>query len=221
VIAPGRPVYDVYERVAEHHGVPSVDVAQRLGELLAAGEHSADDLVREEVHTTALGAELTAAAIAEAVPALGGPRRSAAAPLYAESFARTRVVPAARDHIVAPERARFDTFRFAYPFIEVDSCNELRGRFDGDLLGLLVVVGPDAGFIEVAAAGARREYQLWDEYCHYDRLSATIFAPFCPAGELVRIRLLEREVDYSRCRRPPVADVLAKRLKVIGFMVRE
>jgi hypothetical protein len=222
-VAPGQPVYDVYERVAEHHGVPSIDVAAELGRITDAGERSADELVYEESHTTALGSELTASAIFDALRLLGSTTRPREqAPLFDESFRRTEVIPAAREHVADPAAARAHTFRLAYPCIEVDASNELRCRLAGDLLGLLVVVGPDSGWIEVEAGGTVREYELWDEYCFYDRLGAAILTPFCPAGTEVRIRLSERDVDVSRCVRPlDPAAVGPRRLKVVGFMVRE
>lgn len=219
-----NPVVAAYEQVAGHYGVPSINVAGWLDELIRSGEVTEQAVLRDAVHTTPLGSVLTARAIArglELVAAAEPRARPRMGPLFAESFARTRVVPATPDVLRERDRYRKALFRFAYPYIEIDATNELRFTPDGDLVGLVVVVGPESGFIEVDGAGRSDQYLLWDDHCYYDRLGTVIFTPFHPAGTPVAIRLTDREVDYSTCRRP-IADVPAieKRLKVIGLMVR-
>jgi hypothetical protein len=217
------PVLETYERVAEHHGVPSVDVGVVVRDLIHGGAVTADAVVRDVVHTTADGSELTADAIWRGLARVLATSRPSAEPepRYAESFRRTRIVPATPDLLRDGTAFRARRFRLAYPYLELGSANDLRYTPDGDLVGLLVIVGPDAGFIEVETPGRTAEYLLWDEHCSYDRLASVVFAPFVHAGTPVTIRLSPRPVDYSRARRPIAgAASIEKRLKVVGLMVR-
>ena len=75
--------------------------------------------------------------------------------------------------------------------------------------------------VAVAGPDGTRQYNLWDPHCFYDRYNTVVFDPSYPAGARVTIRLTDRAVDYTTCRRS-LGDVttIEKRLKIIGFMVR-
>ena len=112
-------------------------------------------------------------------------------------------------------------FRLVYPYIEIDRAGELRFTPEGELVGLLVVLGPHSGYIEVTAAGGTVEYLLWDDECSYERLGSVVLGPFAPAGSEVTIRVTDRSVDRSAAKRPIDAGEAARpRLKIAGLMVR-
>jgi len=221
-------VLEAYERVAEHYGVPSIDVGARIASELAAGRYAVPDLLRDVVHTTPRGSDVTAEIVAgglrELLDAGPGADRSqdAALPyLTSRSFHHTEVVPVAEAMLADTRRARRGRFRLVYDFLELASDNEIACAVDGELTGLMVVVGRDAGVIEVRGPGGARRYQLWDPSCHYDRYSTVVFDPPYPPRAAVRIRLTDAPIDYSTCRRPlEDAEAIQKRLKIIGFMVR-
>ncbi|HEY4346155.1 MAG TPA: hypothetical protein VGM80_01095 [Gaiellaceae bacterium] len=78
---------------------------------------------------------------------------------------------------------------------------------DGDLVGMLTILGPHSGHIEVDDGHVSQEHLLWDEECSYERLGSVIFEPFPAARSDVRIRIVDRPVDYANARRSidPVA----------------
>jgi hypothetical protein len=218
------PVAEAYERVADHYGVPSVDGAACLRDLIRDGTVTGGEVLRDVVHTTAVGSELTAEAVSRCVARIfaapAGPRVQPL-PLFPESFRRTRIVPATRALVREGTVCGAGRFRLQYPYLELDAAGELRFTPDGDLVGLLVIVGPKSGYIEVGSAGGIAEHLLWDEQCSYERLASVVFAPLVRAGTEVTIRLSERPVDYSRARQPvDPAGAMDKRLKVVGLMVR-
>lgn len=51
-------------------------------------------------------------------------------------------------------------------------------------------------------------------------MGSVVFTPFAAAGDEVTIRLSGRPVDDSSARRPVPAGATAKRLKLVGLMVR-
>jgi hypothetical protein len=219
------PVLATYEQVAERHGVPSVDVARWFDARVAEGAFEIRDVLRDLVHTTELGSELTADVVMRAlvgkIGTVHGARPARTGALSADSFRRTRIVAADPESLKNPSAASLGTFRHYYPYVEAGVGNDLRVALDGELVGMLVVVGPDAGVIRVTTLGDSREISLWDVDCHYERLTTAIFERRYAAGVPVVISLTDNPIDYSLCRRPPRDPTrLTKRLKIIGFLVR-
>ncbi len=210
-----RAVVDAYERVAERHGLASIDAASELASAPAGS------LLRDQVHTTEAGSDLTATTVLRGLERIlaspGEPRPAAAGD---PTFRRARVVGPTPEMFRDPAGCLEGRFRLVYPYLEIDSSNELRLRPEGDLVGLLLIVGPDTGWIEVEAGGRTAEHLVWDEHSSYDRLGSVILTPFPAAGAELSIRLSDRPVDYSHARRPIDPDRAAsKRLKLAGLMV--
>jgi hypothetical protein len=218
------PVVETYERVADHYGAPSIDGAACVRDLIRDGVVTDSEVLRDVVHTTAVGSELTAEAVARGLARVFAARSRPVdrpAPLFGESFERTRIAPATRELVHEGAGCSAGRFRLQYPYLEVGAPGELRFTPDGDLVGLLVIVGPQSGYIEVGTAGGIVEHLLWDEQCSYERLASVVFAPHVRAGTEVMIRLSGRPVDYSSARQPVnPAETIDKRLKLVGLMVR-
>jgi hypothetical protein len=213
-------VVAAYEDVADHHAVPSINVAYWLRTQIERGNLDGRKLLRDVVHTTGAGSALTAEAIRDAVEQIPPMPRAVAAPLRDDGFRRARIeAPSAAlagDGAFAEGR-----FRLVYPYIEIDRRGELRFAPRGELVGLLVVLGPHSGYIQVTAGGEIVDYLLWDDDCSYERLGSVVLDPFAPAGSEVTIRVTDRPVDRSTAKRPVDAREAARpRLKVAGLMVR-
>jgi hypothetical protein len=222
-LAAASPVIEIYEQVAEHLGVPSINVASGIRDLLRAGEIDESAVLRDVVHTTAAGSDLTARLVSRGLETVFAVDHAhpVAPPLSAGSFRQTRIVAAEAGLVRDTARCREGRFRLVYPYLEIDAGNELHLTAEADLVGLLVIVGPDSGYIEVECPAGCSEYLLWDEHCSYDRLASVVFSPFVPAASRVTIGVSARTVDYSRARRPvDPARSVAKRLKVVGLMMR-
>jgi lysophospholipase L1-like esterase len=217
-----HPVLAAYERVAERHGVPVVDVAGALGERLRAGELGPDDVLRDFVHTTPGGSALVAEAVArglrEIADAAPEQRSTPAGAPHPDSFRHARVAPVGPDMVADPARASVARFRLVSEYVEIAVGNRFECVFDGELVGLVVIVGPSSGIVRVSAGGDVQDLLLWDEDCHYDRLSTGVLPRRCPAGTPVTIEPTDAAVDTSNARRP--VEPTEKRLRVVGFMVR-
>jgi hypothetical protein len=215
---------EAYEAVAEHHRVPSIDLAGAIHSLVAGGELRVDELLRDVVHTTRAGSELVAESILRAVleiSASSGTRRPPRRDLYADGFRRACVLAARPEWLRDQARAERKRFRFAYDYLRIGSDNCFECAFAGELVGMVVIVGPTSGIVRVSTREDVQEVMLWDEYCHYDRLSTVIFPRPCPAGRDVTIELSEAEIDYSSSRRPlERVGSSRKDLRVVGFMMR-
>ncbi|HEX4521314.1 MAG TPA: SGNH/GDSL hydrolase family protein [Gaiellaceae bacterium] len=202
------PVLEAYEDVAAYHGVPSID-------LSAVSTEGPDPLLRDLVHTSDAGSALLAGAVARAFAELTPGPTPERLPLRESVLQHARIVTPTPALLRDGSRCETGSFRLVFPFVEIDSDNELEFIPEGDLAGLLVAVGPRSGYIELEAAGRRREYLLWDEWCSYERLSSVVFWPFAPAGMPVTLRVLDRPIERSDGLGPG-----GRRLKVLGLMER-
>jgi hypothetical protein len=227
---PPDAVISTYERVAEHYSLPSINAGQELERALRAGEDRREVLFVDGIHTTGAGSERVSGLLTSALSGMFAAAatrehctaRRTAEPLYERSYRQTRIVAAEPAMLRHPERCTLGTLRFFHRYVEIDSDNQLDCAVDGEIAGLLVVVGGESGVIRICTPSIEREQLLWDETCYYDRLSAIIFDPPLPPRTPLSIRLTDLPVDYSRCVRPLGDSAsIRKNLKVVGFMVRQ
>ena len=225
----GHPVIAEYERVAAHYGIPSLHIGRLIQQKIAAGCFSADDIVRDKVHTTAKGSKVTADCITGGLQIVFDASseeetdavRNPAVPLASRNYHRTQIVPATRRMLRDPENFAAGRFRFAHDYIRIDNANEIGFVPTGELVGLLVIVGRDAGIIEVSTTESTCQYTLWDEWCNYNRLTTVILSRPLSSGTSVRIRLTGKHADYAAINANANSTTLfPKHLHVVGFLVR-
>ncbi|HEY4348941.1 MAG TPA: SGNH/GDSL hydrolase family protein, partial [Gaiellaceae bacterium] len=65
-----HPLVQIYARAARRYGVPSINVATYFAAAIRAGELDVDAILRDVVHTTALGSDLAASFIVGALDEL-------------------------------------------------------------------------------------------------------------------------------------------------------
>jgi hypothetical protein len=211
-------VVAAYEAVADRHGVPSLDVGGSIRAAIGAGEVEERALLRDPVHTTPVGSELTAEAIDRGLASIPAGPAPVRVPLQDARFREARLVAPVREHVRG--FCGGGSFRLVYPYLELEAGAELRFALEGELAGLFVVLGPHSGYLEVTVAGLTTEYLLWDEDCDYKRLGSLVLAPFVPRREEVSIRVSDRAVDMTAAKRPvDPGEAARKRLKLAGLMV--
>jgi hypothetical protein len=223
--AGANSVIAAYESVAAHYGLPSVNVGAVIQESIGAGLIVQNDFVRDKVHTTPEGSRLTAEYIERGLEAVFEVSATTVEPvlpsrLFSRSYERTEVVPATTAMLQQPVNCISGRFRFAYDYVQVDNKNEIRFTPDGELTGLLVIVGKDAGIISVETSGASGEYTLWDEWCQYNRVTTVILREPVSSGTRVTIRLTDKTVDYPEAHGESFNRRSPKRFTLIGFLVR-
>jgi hypothetical protein len=93
------------------------------------------------------------------------------------------------------------------PYVCSGPGNPLRYELDAELHGLLVVLGPDSGWIRISAGGHSQEHLLWDRDCYYDRLGVFLLEPpldagaaLQSAGDLAEPAEEEEDVGVARIR---------------------
>jgi hypothetical protein len=210
-----HPAIEASEGVAARYRVPLVDVASAW----ARRRDAPSRFLRDAVHLTRAGAEACADAIVEALTTATDP--TVEAPLHADVYDATLVREATPDLLSDPARAARRVFRFNYPVLDVEPDVDLVLEDVRGVVGLVVVVGPDSGEVEIEDGERSRRVILFDEYCHYERLNTIVFSGTRADPGRVRVRLTRAAVDTSVCRQPvPPRAPGERRLSVVGLMIR-
>jgi lysophospholipase L1-like esterase len=159
------PVQSAWEEVAAHYGVPSIDVATHVRDAVASGSITLDAILRDVTHTTPEGADFIADAIARPLLAIP-PAEPVGLPherLNEHGFGDARVVAAADVHVHDPQAREPGLFRFFYDYLTIAEGNRFECAFDGELVGMLLVLGPDTSAVRIDAGGEARQIVLRDE----------------------------------------------------------
>jgi hypothetical protein len=162
---------------------------------------------------------VTAETIVNALAQIPAAARTPAVQLRDDTYRRARIEPA-EPALAGGSPYTEGRFRLVTPYLEIDRHGELRFTSASDLVGLLLVLGPHSGYIEVNSAGEAIEYLLWDDECSYERLGSVVLERFVPAGSEVTIRVIDRSVNHSAAKRPiDPSEAARPRLKLAGLMV--
>jgi len=162
-----------HERVAEHYGIPSIDLAREVTERIDAGEFDwREDFVN--LHPSPFGQRLYARSMQRLFDAAGlvsgsapapPPARSLPAPLDPRCYQHGHLVNI-DDAILGPGFSRVESWRPSdgkgtrAGFVDVPMLvgqapgAELSLPFEGTGVGLFVAAGPDAGILEWSVDGA-------------------------------------------------------------------
>ncbi|GAB4530119.1 MAG: hypothetical protein Tsb0014_12560 [Pleurocapsa sp.] len=227
-----NPTLIEYEKIAEHHGIPSINAGRYVEELISLGKIVFEDLYRDHVHNTVEGGEFIAAYLANALKdfldsqshfSLPGEDKSQLQYLYADTYAQGKIIDITPSMFLDPNDYTTGTFAQRgkeYHYLQIDTSNEIRFTIKGVLASITSIVGRESGIVELITPQRSWFFNFWDTYCHYDRFNAKMinitFNDYTP----VRIRLTDQEVDYSVCRRKMEdTDKIVQNLRVMKLFV--
>jgi lysophospholipase L1-like esterase len=203
------PVVDGFEAVADHYGLPSLNLAYTVTRRLAAGEMTWDAFSKDSCHPTDAGYAVYTEQITKALAAwLGQPKPAHSGtlpePLDAANWedagmALLATWPSLTGGNTAPdpEFARFSEYPSLVRLEQPG--DELSFRVRGTAVGFYQIIGPDSGTIAVAVDGQDLgKRQLWDPWCEYYRSSSLFLASDLADGDhTVTIRVLEEKAEKS------------------------
>lgn len=183
------PCVEGFEAVADHYGVPSINVGWIAAQMLLQGEIEWDHFSVDSCHPTDLGYALYTDAIVEFLRALRDAADGVAPqphalrePLDAENWENARLLPHADCELstgwrreTAPHFAGY--WNFPDMIVADRPGDSISFRFRGTDFGLYHVIGPDSGMIEVVVDGASLGTRdLWDPWCTYYRSACHFLA---------------------------------------------
>lgn len=208
-----------HERVAEHYGVPSINLAREVAARIAAGEFDWDKF--GGIHPAPFGHEIYRATInrlfdaawAKPLPENAAKRSHALPenPLGTKSYYRARLI----DPATANTGAGWDLDPAWHPedeagtregYVDVPMLVSntpgatLTLEFEGTAAGMIVAAGPDAGMVEYSIDGAKAgvidQFTEWSHYLHIP-WAYTFDADLEPGPHVLSLRVSPRKNPKS------------------------
>lgn len=208
-----------FEKVAERHGVPSIDLVTPMRAAVTDGRLDKHEIFKDGMHTTPEGSEVVAEmadlGLAEIADA-GSPGTTLRAPAPSPNYRGAHEV--AVDLAEARGEARMGRFRLQRPYVRIAEGSAVRRRFDETLHGLALIIGPESGEVEIDDGGGAQRKMAFDEAAHYERLGTVMLKRPVSPGTEVNIRLTEAIPDYSISRRP-MEPPPERSLKLFSYLV--
>jgi GDSL-like lipase/acylhydrolase family protein len=217
-------VLAAWEQVADRRGVPTIDLASAFREAIDAGALDPREIFSDEAHPNRRGSELMASLVGRALDDLFDISSDsiAAADLgrlqAATDFSAAGVHPATLEQ--AGGQGTEQLFRLQLSYVQVGPEVPITYRPPGELVGLIVLIGPDSGEITVAWDGGSESELLFDEFSDYYRIGTVVLDRRIPAGSEVTVELTRRPIDRTATVRPiPQPEATEPSLRVVGWMV--
>lgn len=169
-----------WERVADHYGIPSINVGRWVEHAIDGGRHSREELFYDGIHTTGRGAEIVSDVVTGALAPLltrrhGDLRRPGMpAPLFAADYTQTRIVPAAAAMARDPANCIEGRFRLVRPYVEIGADNAVELNLGGALVGIIVIAGAEPRPIRFHIGGATVDVDIFDANSPSDRFATAV-----------------------------------------------
>lgn len=210
------PIVAAYESLLEHYRIPSINIGRLFERMLTQKERETFNF--DGVHLSQEGAKWVADIVADAVVQIGAQVPSQfeiPVPKFADHYEFAVMKPAHIGMVTDASRGKTGLFRGIYPYVELTSGNAIEFRSsEGPIDGVMLVIGPYSGFIEIEVEGIRSEYLIWDRWCIHERLQVLLLSAQAPPNATVRIAALDKAVP------DPAANVdLPKRLRIGSFLI--
>lgn len=218
-------VVRIHEMIAEHYQIPSLNIGMMVEQQILNGNLTHDSLYRDVAHTHPDGAAILTENLATALSSIfaAGPGSTTlpVEQLFRRSYESTKIVECTEEMFLQGKSSGSGTFRFFYQYKTIAKDNPVAfTTSDGEVVGIIAIVGKESGVISVVSNGVTKDYLLWDAWCSADRVQTIIFdSPIEPAQKL-QIVATDKEFDssgYGWMHDAPNS----KSLRLVGFLVRQ
>lgn len=188
----------IHQEIADYYGIPTVNVGEKLAELVRGGKDSWDRLLTDKVHPSDTGhiiySEVIKGFLAEQLVE-GEASEQLKAPLSKRPCESGRLVDA-WELYREPWEKNSNSLSGRYPHMLV--CNtsgaELEYHFKGETIGLYYLIAPDSGDFEWSIdEGEVKRQSSWDEYAkRFTRANYCILTDNLDDGNhILKIRILQ------------------------------
>lgn len=157
------PCIQWHEKIAEHYGIPSVNMAQHVVSQIASGALTFEQYSKDGVSPTDKGHALCVEAVKPLVVRCKAPAEKSAEPVVYPMPAALSPCPLDKARIEPYEKAVLETGWLGWQespverFFHVVRCEEpgptIALRFAGDTVGCFDALGPDSGDLEFSLDG--------------------------------------------------------------------
>jgi hypothetical protein len=221
-----QKVIKLYEQVAIHYKVPSVNIHEAVAGIISEEKLKPEKIAYDGAHTTPDGATITAGLLFDAFVKLlqtNKPVKSAGiAPLYANLYRYTNILPAIPEMLLFPEAGLQNKFRILIPYLQIGQGNEITFIPQNcELVGIMVIADSGSGVVTVDSQGVISNIQLFDKWCEKERIQAIILDVPHQQGLPFKISLAGKSSGDRGANTTANTNIKkAESLKVIGFLLR-
>lgn len=228
-------VISMYERIAEFYNIPSINVGKYIEVGLKENKIFFESLFRDFAHNNLQGGKFIAKYISNCLQSIllhenkylkkEFPDRIQYLNSNSNFYANGQIFPINDSMICHWDNYQVGYFQDErlnkrYKYYQINSANKIEFRIKGRLIAITSIIGKNSGIVELITPEKTWEYNFWDAHCHYDRFHARPIYRSFENETNVTLKITEKEIDYSLCRRRvDNLDAIVKQLKIIGLLV--
>ncbi|WP_342804833.1 exostosin family protein [Alteromonas sp. M12] len=174
------------------------------------------DIYRDNVHTGKKGSELVALRVLEELEI---PEPKKGVPINTEILKSCFYYPYVKGG---------ETGEYVYPsseqhfkYLKLSEASEITMRIKGEFWGLVSIVGPTSGWVEVLANDTIiQKFCQLDTHCYYERVQPRQFMRTFDDFIDLTIRVVEEEIDFTIVKQSHKGHELPRQLKLASLMGR-
>nr|WP_320136357.1 hypothetical protein [uncultured Amphritea sp.] len=211
----GDFVRDLYNKAADELDVPVIDVFKFIETYKKSYTGDWNKVYRDNVHTAEDGSFLVANQIYDFLNKNN-----------LEKISKEININFDIPKITYLEGKNIDRKEYTYPasrqkfkYISLKKGYSLSFEMKGSLLGIVSIVGPTSGWLELRIDGdIVFSYCLFDKHCHYNRVQPRFFSFSSDAYKKCYVSIVEKEIDFSICTHSHRGHEQNREINISGFM---
>lgn len=215
----GDFIRDLHKAAANRASVPFLDIYPKF-ESMRSTLQSKDwsEIYRDNVHTGSVGSKLVAEEIYAQLPELNLEKEVERKLLPSYQTGQFYSIPTGEEQF----EYTYPSSGQKFPFIKIREGQTLRLTLKGQLWGVLSVVGPQSGWVEIKQGEARvQKFNQLDAHCYYTRIQPRQFIrEFNDTVELT-FELVDEPLDFSIVKKEHPKHELERELHLSYLMGRD
>jgi hypothetical protein len=214
-----QDVLDIYSQVLKKHGLSAINVYVSVKSLEDDGQLDASTVVYDGVHTTPAGAALYAKIVMNEGRFENRLTQKRLPSVPSDAIIAKPLLPVTRFLV----RGRYETglYRLSLPYVCVQAGDDFDVEVsDGVCIGLIVVADADSGVVRISCQEWVHQAQVYDRWCHQNRLQVVFFPKPVPPNHTIQIRAaLEDWAECSANLSKNISRKIGSNLKVVSLML--
>lgn len=211
-----------YGPVVDHYNTFIIEIYPQIQEMIDNNQYQSSELLTDGIHTTELGASLSAELILKELLNLKSITNvNPTSPWSSNSFLFPQILKPEDigtdiDNSIVPGK-----FKLIIPYLEISYGSTFSIAIEnGEILGVLLVADDHSGVIDIKSETLHHTAQVHDEWCSKARLQVVILPKPIKANEKFSIKISKNNIaKYSANLQANSWSHLGVNLKLIGLMV--
>lgn len=211
-----------YGPVVDHYNTLIIDIYHQMQERVEKNQYQPNELLTDGIHTTELGATLSAELILKEILSIKSPVNvNPTSPLRSDSFIFPQILKLENPDSNADSSIVRGKFKLIIPYLEITYGSTLSTAIEnGEILGVLLVADDHSGVIDIKSDTIHHTAQVHDEWCSKARLQVVILPKPIKANEAFSIKISKNNIaKLSANLQENTWSHVGTNLKLIGLLV--